>query len=100
MKTTVIKSHSSRYFLLSSLIAVMSLMFGISTSRGDLLFADSFDYPAGPLAGDGPPAGSPPGQTGWTLQGGDPQVHLGGLHFPHVFRAGNAVTFMDSGSNG
>jgi hypothetical protein len=100
MKTTAIKRQSSRYLLLTALGVAMSLTFGMSTARGELLFSDSFDYPAGPLAGDGPPAGSPPGQTGWTLQAGDPQVHLGGLHFPHVFRAGNAATFMDAGSNG
>lgn len=98
MKTTTIKRHSVRYLILTALGAAMSLTFGMSTVNGDLLFSDSFQYPAGPLSGDGPPAGSPPGQSGWT--GANPQVIADGLSAPRVFSAPGAATFSDIGTVG
>lgn len=77
------------------------LPLGLQTRvRGELLFSDSFDYPAGPLPGNGPPPGAPPGQTGWSLAARDPQVNLGGLVFRHVLSAGNSVTCTDDGLYG
>jgi hypothetical protein len=71
----------------------MAIVFslGKSNARGELLFFDSFEYPAGPLAGQGPPAGAPPGQTGWSLLAGNPLVAVQGLHFPRVFSVGGSA---------
>ncbi len=91
MKTTTIKRQSGPYLLLAALGAAMSLTFGMSTARGELLFSDSFKYPAGPLTGQGPPAGAPPGQTGWSLLTGNPAVTFLGLHFLHVFSGGSSA---------
>ena len=99
MKTTTIKLQSAQYLLFAALGAAMSLTFGMSTARGELLFSDSFQYPAGPLAGQGPPADAPPGQTGWTLISGNPQVTAAGLHFPHVFSAGGGTSFLGTNSD-
>ncbi|HEY2712841.1 MAG TPA: hypothetical protein VGI60_10030 [Chthoniobacterales bacterium] len=88
----IANAQSLRCVLLASLLATLSL--GLSTVRGDLLFTDSFEYPTGPLAGQGPPADAPPGQTGWTLVSGNPQVTATGLHFPHVFSAGGGTSFL------
>jgi len=46
------------------LIAATSFL-AVSSACGELLFSDSFDYPAGNLDGQGPPPGSPPGQGAW-----------------------------------
>ena len=101
MKTTTIKLQSAQYLLFAALGAAMSLTFGMSTARGELLFSDSFQYPAGPLSGDGPPSGSPPGQSGWTaFAGANPQVVPLGLSSRHVFSAGGATTFSDIGTFG
>jgi hypothetical protein len=96
MKTTTIKRLSAQYLLLTALVAAMSLTFGMSTARGELLFSDSFEYPTGPLVGQGPPAGAPPGQTGWSFVSGDPQVSAMGLIFPNVFSAGGGTVFLSS----
>ena len=80
--------------------AALSLTFGSSTVRGELIFSDSFQYPSGPLAGQGPPAGAPPGQTAWSALAGDPQVSIAGLLFPRVFSAGGAAALSDTGSGG
>ena len=64
---------------------------GKSSACGELLFFDSFAYPVGPLAGQGPPAGAPPGQTGWSLLAGNPLVLARGLHFPRVFSVGGSA---------
>jgi hypothetical protein len=56
-----------------------------------LLFADSFDYPAGNLDGEGPPPGSPPGQGGWVASNGTPIVAGFGLIFTDIFAAGNSA---------
>ncbi len=99
MKTS--KQQSCWFLLLAGLTAAMTLSFGMSTARGGLLFSDSFQYPAGPLQGQGPPAGAPPGQTGWTaFAGANPQVTALGLSVPRVFAAGGATTFSDIGTFG
>ena len=91
----------NRTTLVKSILGVATLVvFGISSARATLLFSDSFEYPAGPLAGQGPPAGSPPGQTGWSVLAGDPQVSIAGLLFPGVFSAGGAAALSDVGSGG
>ena len=100
MKITPIKRRSSRSLLLVTLGAAMSLTLGLSAARADLLFSDSFDYSEGPLVGNGPPPGSPPGQTGWHPRGGDPQVYLPGLHLHGVYSAGAAASFMDEYTDG
>ena len=82
--------------LFAGLTVATSLSLGMSTARGELLFSDSFAYPAGPLVGQGPPAGAPPGQTGWSFVSGDPQVSAMGLIFPNVFSAGGGTVFLSS----
>ena len=64
---------------------------GKSSASGELLFFDSFEYPAGPLAGQGPPAGAPPGQTGWSRLSGKPLVGVQGLHFPNFYSVGGSA---------
>ncbi len=71
--------------LFAGLTVATSLSLGMSTARGELLFSDSFEYPTGPLVGQGPPAGAPPGQTGWSFVSGDPQVSAIGSDFPERF---------------
>ncbi len=79
-----------QFLLLVAITAAMSLMSGMSTVRGELLFTDSFQYPAGALAGQGPPAGAPPGQTAW--YGADAQVNPGNpLFYRNIFSAGGSV---------
>ncbi len=65
-------------------------------AEADLLFSDSFNYPVGSLAGNGPPPGSPPGQGGWIALGLDPQVTAPGLRFRRITAIGNAVTLQDT----
>jgi hypothetical protein len=72
----------------------MTLSSGKSTARGELLFFDSFQYPVGPLAGQGPPIGAPPGQTGWSAVTGNPKVTARGLDFPRVFSTGGGTSFQ------
>jgi hypothetical protein len=63
----------------------------VSAARGELILADSFDYPKGDLGGQGPPPGSPPGQGEWALFNGNPSVALFGLQFPGIYSAGRSV---------
>ena len=94
MKTT--RWQSVVRFLFAGLTLATSLSLGMSTARGELLFSDSFEYPLGSLVGQGPPAGAPPGQTGWSFVNGDPQVSAMGLIFPHLFSAGGGTVFLSS----
>jgi len=81
-------------------IAVISFLL-TAAARGELIFADSFAYPKGNLAGDGPPPGSPPGQGAWVIAKGNPFVASSGLSFPGIFSDGNsAKIFSDLGDNG
>jgi hypothetical protein len=66
-------------------------LLALSSARGELLFSDSFDYPAGNLDGQGPPPGSPPGQGGWVQIRHKPQVVPFGLDFPRILTAGNSA---------
>jgi hypothetical protein len=63
----------------------------VNTLFSQVLRVDhSFQYPAGALAGQGPPAGAPPGQTAW--YGADAQVNPGApLRYRHVFSVGGSV---------
>ena len=79
---------------------VTGLVCAISEARGELLFSDSFAYAPGPLDGDGPPPGSPPGQGPWVTLGGSPTVTVPGLQFPHILFDGGAVTLGDTGTTG
>ena len=89
MNTT--KQQSRWFLLLAGLSVAMSLSFGMSTARGGLLFSDSFQYPPGPLAGQGT----------WTVfAGANPQVIPLGLQFGRLFSAGGATTFSDIGTFG
>ncbi|MEO5753142.1 MAG: hypothetical protein ABIR38_00355, partial [Chthoniobacterales bacterium] len=47
-----------------------------------------FAYPKGPLDGQGPPLGSPPGQGGWSTSNGNPRVEMFGLDFAGIFSTG------------
>ena len=90
---------STRFLSLGIVGALITL--AMSTAYGTLLFSDSFAYPAGPLSGDGPPAGSPPGQTAWTLSIGSPQVVAPGLRFRGVSFTGNTTSIAGiTGANG
>jgi hypothetical protein len=92
-KNIIARASPLRGILLASLLATLSL--GLSTARGDLIFSDSFAYRPGPLAGQGPPADAPPGQTGWSLVSShNPAVTAMGLHFPHVFSTGGGTSFL------
>jgi len=72
-------------------ILSLSSLLVLSSARGELLFADSFDYPAGNLDGQGPPPGSPPGQGGWVASNHNPGVASFGLDFPGIFTGGNSA---------
>src|SRR5262245_40831888 len=79
---------------LVTMLGVTSLLV-LSSARGELLFSDSFDYPAGKLDGQGPPPGSPPGQGGWVASNHSPAVATFGLDFPRILTAGNSA-LLDS----
>lgn len=79
---------------LVTMLGVTSLLV-LSSARGELLFSDSFDYPAGNLDGQGPPPGSPPGQGGWVASNHSPAVATFGLDFPRILTAGNSA-LLDS----
>src|SRR5437667_9570994 len=76
--------------LLGLTVLSVSSLLALSSARGELLFSDSFDYPAGDLDGQGPPPGSPPGQGGWVANNHEPLVAEFGLDFPGIFTAGNS----------
>src|SRR5215831_1973147 len=76
---------------LAMILVAASSFLAVSSARGELLFSDSFDYPAGDLDGQGPPPGSPPGQGGWVTNNHNPLVAEFGLDFPGIFTAGNSA---------
>jgi hypothetical protein len=82
MKTAQCSVH--HILLAAGLGLVASLTVGLSAARGQVLFSESFQYPVGPLNGDGPPAGSPPGQTAWTTLNGFAKVGRVGLKYPGI----------------
>ena len=86
--------------LIGLIVAAISCTLDSSAARAALLFSDSFGYPTGSLAGDGPPPGSPPGQSAWIPLNFDPQVTAPGLVFPSLHTAGNAATLADTDDNG
>ncbi len=92
--------HFLRYLLLAVVMGALGLAFAGSTALADSLFTESFDYPVGPLDGNGPPPGSPPGQEAWVALGGAPLVHAPGLRFRKVASAGNAANLGDRGGTG
>ena len=101
MNKNSLKLGSIRYLYLAAVAAAIGLALAVSTAHADLLFSDSFDYPAGSLAGDGPPPGSPPGQGVWLDLNFDPQVTSPGLRFRSIRSAGNAAGLADTNdSNG
>ena len=73
------------------IIVTLGVLVLTSVARGGLIFADSFDYPKGKLEGQGPPPGGPPGQGGWTVSNGNPNVASFGLQFPGIYSAGKSV---------
>lgn len=80
-----------------SVFASLGIVLGFAQlSPAELLFSDSFEYPAGSLDGNGPPLGSPPGQGGWIALGLDPQVTAPGLRFRGIVASGNAVRLQDT----
>jgi hypothetical protein len=99
MNSTRAYPNAAKVLCLASVLGGLFLV--AATGRADLIFADSFNYPKGDLAGMGPPPGSPPGQGAWAAFKGAPFVASGGLNFPGIFSAGNsAKTFSDLGDNG
>ena len=76
---------------LATILVVATSVLTVSTAHGELLFSDSFDYPAGNLDGQGPPSGSPPGQGGWVASNHNPGVANLGLDFPRILTAGNSA---------
>ncbi len=88
-------SQSVIPLLFAALAVALSFSLGSSTAQGELLFSDSFQYTPGPLDGDGPPAGAPPGQSGWSILSGQPQVTPIGLHLKSLFYAGGAISLND-----
>ncbi len=77
-------------------LVLLGAALAFSNARAELLFSDSFAYPVGPLAGDGPPPNSPPGQSGWTSLNLNPQVVASSLRHRPIRSAGNSVTLSDS----
>jgi len=75
----------------ATILVAASSFLGVSSACGELLFSDSFDYPAGSLDGQGPPPGSPPGQGGWVASNHNPGVAMLGLDFPGIVSAGNCA---------
>jgi hypothetical protein len=75
----------------AAIATLLGLTFVLSSARAELIFADSFAYRAGHLDGDGPPPGSPPGQTGWSISQGNPKVAPPGLEFPGILTAGKTA---------
>ena len=65
-----------------------------SAAQGELLFSDSFQYPAGPLAGQGPPEGAPAGQTGWSNIEGQASVAADGLSYKGLLSSGGAASLL------
>ncbi|MBA3543619.1 MAG: hypothetical protein H0T83_04160 [Chthoniobacterales bacterium] len=63
-------------------------------AHGDLIFADSFDYLKGDLAGNGPPPGSPPGQVVWQTFNLAPQVASFGLEFGGILSLGKSAALL------
>jgi hypothetical protein len=76
---------------LATILVTVGSLLASFIARGELLFSDSFDYPAGNLDGQGPPPGSPPGQGGWVTNYFDPGVGAFGLDFPGILTAGNCA---------
>ncbi len=90
--------------LLRPLLILMCLMAWnalVPAARAATRFSDSFAYPVGPLASQGPPPGGPAGQTGWSNANGSVQVTAPGLAFPKLASAGNKAEVTGvTGANG
>jgi hypothetical protein len=101
MKTKSMLQHPSLRAWSATLVGLITLAGILSSAEGALQLSDSFDYAIGSLAGNGPPPGSPPGQTVWTNLGGNAQVIAPGLDFIGDFSTGNkATTAGVAGANG
>ena len=88
---------------LPAVILLLALSFfpGLASTRADLIFADSFDYPTGDLDGRGPPPGSPPGQGGWASFNQTPRIAPSGLDYLGIFSSGNSAGLLGlSDTNG
>lgn len=70
----------------------MSLVFGLSTARGQFAFSESFKYPLGEFQHQGPPRDAAQEQTGWTANLGRPEITDPGLVYPSVSSIGSALT--------
>ena len=81
---------------LSVVVLLLALNFfpALASTRADLIFADSFDYPKGDLDGHGPPPGSPPGQGGWASFNQTPGVAPFGLDYPGILSSGNSAGLL------
>jgi hypothetical protein len=86
------QAKRSLRFFLTGLTGALALLLSARQLPAEQIFADTFDYPAGALAGNGPPAHSPKGQGAWTNVAGNAEVAPGGLHYASVpADAGKAV---------
>jgi hypothetical protein len=83
--------YAKAFVSLATILVVAGSFLAASSTNGELLFSDSFDYPAGNLDGQGPPLGSPPGQGGWVAINHNPLVAEFGLDFPGIFSTGSSA---------
>lgn len=98
MRTTGYPSRSLHFAIT---FFAISFFLGVVGARGDLIFADSFNYSKGDLAGNGPPPGSPPGQREWESFNGNPRVAPLGLEFAGIFWTGKSASILGlAGTNG
>ena len=94
-------SHPARRWNLTFAACSLGLAGLVSSAPAAVQFSDGFAYSAGPLAGDGPPAGAPTGQTAWAATSGNTQVTPGSLAYPGILSTGNKATVTGvSGNNG
>lgn len=92
------KTNAANHFLLAIVGSTMGLIFAPSKAHAALQFSDSFAYDPGALVGNGPPTGSPLGQTGWTNYNGSTQVTSSGLSFAGDLSLGNKATTRGTGA--
>jgi hypothetical protein len=89
-----VRTCPSRSLAFAVPLLALSLFLCLASARGDLIFADSFDYPKGDLAGNGPPPDSPPGQGAWASFNQTPRVAPFGLDYPGIFSIGNSAGLL------
>ncbi len=87
-----------RRFSPAVLFGVLCSIYTSGTVQAAPIYVDTFSYPAGALAGQGPPAGSPAGQGAWSNYSGSAQVTRGGLADAGVQTTGSKATISGLGA--